>query len=76
MFCNAFNDTQIIYANRFPLIMNIIQFWIVDTIVKHKARSLQLNLDEEDNMLTSDDEYENRNEQDETNLQPFDNKIR
>jgi hypothetical protein len=56
--------------------MNIIQFWIVDTIVKHKARSLQLSLDEEDNMLTSDDEYENRNEQDATNLQPFDNKIR
>lgn len=56
--------------------MNIIQFWIVDTIVKHKARSLQLNLDEEDNVLTSDDEYENRNEQDATNLQPFDNKIR
>ncbi|EIE84100.1 hypothetical protein RO3G_08805 [Rhizopus delemar RA 99-880] len=31
---------------------------------------------EEDNVLTSDDEYENRNEQDATNLQPFDNKIR
>ncbi|KAI8638853.1 vacuolar membrane protein-domain-containing protein [Parasitella parasitica] len=44
----------------FPLVMNIVQFWIVDTIVKHKAsRSIRLTLDEElpDDMLISDGEY-------------------
>lgn len=36
----------------FPLIMNTIQFWIIDTIVKHKSdkasfTAIQLNADEE-----------------------------
>lgn len=42
--------------------MNIVQFWIVDTIVKHKTRPLQLR-DEEDNTLISDGEYEDDIEQ-------------
>ncbi|CEG78728.1 hypothetical protein RMATCC62417_13295 [Rhizopus microsporus] len=46
----------------FPLVMNIIQFWIVDTIVKHKTKPLQLR-DEEDNTLISDGEYEDDIEQ-------------
>ncbi|CEP13654.1 hypothetical protein [Parasitella parasitica] len=44
----------------FPLIMNIVQFWLVDTIVKHKPnRTIKLDLDEElpDDMLISDGEY-------------------
>lgn len=40
--------------------MNIVQFWVVDTIVKHNiTRPIRLNLDEElpDDMLISDGEY-------------------
>lgn len=41
--------------------MNIVQFWVVDTIVKHKTvRPIRLDLDEEalpDDMLISDGEY-------------------
>lgn len=40
--------------------MNIIQFWVVDTIVKHKVlRPIRLNLDDElpEDMLISDGEY-------------------
>ncbi|KAI9274685.1 vacuolar membrane protein-domain-containing protein, partial [Phascolomyces articulosus] len=39
----------------FPLIMNIIQFWIIDTIVKHNS-TIRLNQDEEDDVLITDDE--------------------
>lgn len=44
----------------FPLVMNIVQFWIVDTIVKHKSiMPIRLNGDEEiaEDMLVSDGEY-------------------
>ncbi|KAF7731722.1 hypothetical protein EC973_008894 [Apophysomyces ossiformis] len=42
----------------FPLVMNVIQFWIVDTIVKHKAtESIYLASDEEV-LLTADDNDE------------------
>ncbi|KAI7898888.1 vacuolar membrane protein-domain-containing protein [Cokeromyces recurvatus] len=44
----------------FPLIMNIVQFWIIDTIVKHKVLgSIRLSTDEElsEDMLISDGEY-------------------
>lgn len=42
--------------------MNIVQFWIVDTIVKHKtSRPIRLGMDEEEmlpeDILISDDEY-------------------
>jgi hypothetical protein len=40
--------------------MNIVQFWIVDTIVKHKTlRPIRLSMDEEmpEDMLVSDGEY-------------------
>lgn len=57
-----FSNLFIRKYNRFPLVMNIIQFWIVDTIVKHKTRPLQLR-DEEDNTLISDGEYEDDIEQ-------------
>ncbi|ORZ03556.1 Vaculolar membrane protein-domain-containing protein [Syncephalastrum racemosum] len=42
----------------FPLVMNIIQFWIVDTIVKHKTDkdAIRLAHDEEEDMLITDDE--------------------
>ncbi|KAI8084254.1 vacuolar membrane protein-domain-containing protein [Gilbertella persicaria] len=41
----------------FPLLMNIIQFWIVDTIVKNKpTRAIQLD-QEQDDLLISDGEY-------------------
>lgn len=38
--------------------MNIIQFWIVDTIVKHKTDkdTIRLAHDEEEDMLITDDE--------------------
>ncbi|KAI8385701.1 vacuolar membrane protein-domain-containing protein [Blakeslea trispora] len=42
----------------FPLVMNIVQFWIVDTIVKNKpSRLIQLTEDEQEDMLISDGEY-------------------
>ncbi|KAG2195994.1 hypothetical protein INT47_011499 [Mucor saturninus] len=44
----------------FPLVMNIVQFWIVDTIVKHKdILPIRLDGDEElaQDMLISDGEY-------------------
>jgi hypothetical protein len=40
--------------------MNIVQFWVVDTIVKHKSvKPIRLNGDEEiaEDMLISDGEY-------------------
>ncbi|KAI9475426.1 MAG: vacuolar membrane protein-domain-containing protein [Benjaminiella poitrasii] len=44
----------------FPLVMNIVQFWIVDTIVKHHVLGpIRLSLDDEvpEDMLVSDGEY-------------------
>ncbi|KAG1538779.1 hypothetical protein G6F51_009551 [Rhizopus arrhizus] len=49
----------------FPLVMNILQFWVIDTIVKHKSdknspTSIRLNADEEDaqTLLRSHEESE------------------
>ncbi|KAG1471264.1 hypothetical protein G6F56_002225 [Rhizopus delemar] len=50
----------------FPLVMNIMQFWIIDTIVKHKSdkdspsTTIRLNADEEDaqTLLRSHEESE------------------
>lgn len=48
---------------RFPLAMNIIQFWIVDTIVKHNTDKEAIRLspeeDEEDMLIGEDDEDDN-----------------
>ncbi|KAI8974948.1 vacuolar membrane protein-domain-containing protein [Pilobolus umbonatus] len=44
----------------FPFVMNIVQFWVVDTIVKHNTRRF-ISLDNNDianDMLISDGEYE------------------
>ncbi|CDH54531.1 vacuolar membrane protein [Lichtheimia corymbifera JMRC:FSU:9682] len=47
----------------FPLAMNIIQFWIVDTIVKHNTDKEAIRLspeeDEEDMLIGEDDEDDN-----------------
>ncbi|KAI9314150.1 vacuolar membrane protein-domain-containing protein [Dichotomocladium elegans] len=49
----------------FPLVMNIIQFWVVDTIVKHKtAETIRLapEVDEEETLITEDyDDEDQRN---------------
>lgn len=48
---------------RFPLVMNIMQFWVIDTFIKHKTENpnqiIRLNRDEEQDaeaLLANDDE--------------------
>ncbi|KAI9483798.1 MAG: vacuolar membrane protein-domain-containing protein [Benjaminiella poitrasii] len=51
----------------FPLIMNIMQFWVIDTFIKHKSdtnKNIRLNRDEEDaeTLLRSAQEEEQGND--------------
>jgi len=63
IFTRSSNLTSPLSTFRFPLVMNIIQFWVIDTIVKHSERqeiSLGDQQEEEEivNLLASEDDTE------------------
>lgn len=51
---------MLIFMHRFPLVMNIIQFWIVDTIVKVTPKEQQKSMESQESVSTMNDNNDER----------------